>query len=111
MVLAVGLATPASAQERSGMAKRLRKLGRGLANLATSPIELVRTPERVALRDGYVAGLTVGVLQGIWRTLMREGIGAFEVLTFYAAIPRDFAPLIRPEFLLTSEPMVWEEEP
>ena len=104
-VLAAGMAGAARADEEepSRMTLRLRKLGRGAANMATAPVELLRMPELVMREDGYVAGLTVGVVQGVWRTLLREVIGIMEVTTFYAEIPEGFAPLIKPEFLLAYE--------
>ena len=86
----------------------LRKLGRGIANVVTCPIELPRTVEKVALRDGYLAGGTVGILQGAWRTILRGVVGVFEVVTFPAEIPKGFAPLIRPEFAFGHD--VWEPD-
>ena len=77
----------------------LRKLGRGIANLATCPAELVRTPELVGRRDGTLAALTVGIAQGIARTILRGVTGLFEVATFYAEVPKNFGPLMKPEFV------------
>jgi putative exosortase-associated protein (TIGR04073 family) len=53
--------------------------------------------------DGYLAGATVGVFQGAWRTILRGAAGIFEVATFYLEIPKGFEPLIRPEFVLGYE--------
>lgn len=95
---------PAAALEErstSSLDGSLRKLGRGLANIATGPAELLRTPELVGRREGYVAAVTVGVVQGVWRAILREVVGVFEVATFYAEVPDNFEPLIAPEF-------VWE---
>lgn len=94
--------------ESSYVSGSLRKLGRGIANVVTCPIELPRTVEKVALRDGYLAGGTVGILQGAWRTVVRGVVGVFEVATFYAENPKGFAPLIRPEFAFGHD--VWEPE-
>lgn len=94
-----GGVSPVLAQEESSSGNGpLRKLGRGIANIATCPVELLRTADAVGVRDGYIAGLTVGVLQGLWRTVLRGVIGVYEVGTFYAEIPPGYAPLIRPEF-------------
>lgn len=76
-----------------------RKLGRGAANILTCPLELIRTPTLVSRDDGTMAGLTVGLVQGIKQTLVRGVAGVVEVVTFYAAIPKDFAPLVTPEFV------------
>ena len=94
-----GVATPVLAEEVSSQINGpLRKLGRGIANVATCPVEVLRTAESVGLREGYLSGLTVGVLQGAWRTVLRGVIGVFEVATFYEEIPPGYKPLIQPEF-------------
>ena len=77
----------------------LRKLGRGIANVVTCPLELIRVPSIVSRKDGYFAAMTVGILQGAWKTLVRAGAGVFEVVTFYAEIPKGYAPLVIPEFV------------
>ena len=101
MTLLLAIASPVMAQEGpvwSG-GGRLRKLGRGVANIATCPLELLRTPEFVGRKEGYVSAVTIGVLQGLWRTVLRGVVGVFEVVTFYAEIPRDYEPLMHPEFV------------
>jgi putative exosortase-associated protein (TIGR04073 family) len=84
----------------------LRKLGRGIANVFTCPLELLERPQQVARRDGWLAASTVGVLQGAWRTVQRAGTGLFEVGTFYAEIPEGYAPLMEPEFAFGHD--TWE---
>ena len=80
---------------------RLHKLGRGLANIITAPAELVRVPYLVGQRDGYLAGSTVGVTQGLWRTIVREAAGIAETLTCYSGHPDNYAPIVKPEFVWT----------
>ena len=81
---------------------RLHKLGRGLANVVTSPAELIRTPQAIARDEGWSKGLGVGIPYGLWRVVLRAVAGAFEVVTFYAEVPADFKPLIEPEFVFES---------
>ncbi len=76
-----------------------RKLGRGIANIATCPAELIRIPEQVSRRDGYVAGITVGLLQGLWAGLVRGAAGIVEVGTFFVEVPENYGPLVQPEFV------------
>ncbi|MBI4323559.1 MAG: exosortase system-associated protein, TIGR04073 family [Candidatus Omnitrophica bacterium] len=76
-----------------------RKLGRGVANVATAPLELIRVPYLMSQRDGGLAGLSVGMVQGAWAAVVRELAGAVEVTTFLIPLPKDFQPLIRPEFV------------
>ena len=100
--MTLGFAATASADsELTTPGGRLRKLGRGIANIATAPAEIIRTPELVSRRDGYVSAMSVGLVEGTWRTLVRAVTGVFEIATFYVEIPRGFGPLMKPEF-------VWE---
>ena len=77
----------------------LTKLGRGLANVATAPFELIRTPQVMAREQGWGRAIGVGVPYGLWRTVLRAVVGAFEVTTFYAEVPDKYGPLMRPEFV------------
>jgi len=103
--LSFGLMTPAFAedtQEESQLTYAegsMRKLGRGIANIATCPGEILRMTDIVARRDGYLAATSVGLLQGVWRTLLRGGAGVYDTLTFFVEWPDDFRPLILPEFV------------
>lgn len=101
VVAVLGSASAAFAEEgqSSAVDGMLHKLGRGIANIATCPAELIRTPELVGQKDGFLAAVSVGVLQGAWRTILRGVTGVFEVATFYAEIPKDYAPLMKPEFV------------
>ena len=76
-----------------------RKLGRGLANVVTAPLELIRKPFLVGQDDGGLAGMTVGVVQGIGAAVIREGAGLIEVVTFPLPFPNYFQPLVMPEFV------------
>ena len=100
-LLVLSMATQVWAAEASPthMSRSIGKLGRGIANIATCPLELVRTPALVGRQDGSIAAMTVGLLQGVWRTLVRGTAGVFEVVTFYAEIPKDFQPIVKPEFV------------
>ena len=98
------LAAPVGADE--GQASywdgSLRKLGRGIANVVTSPLELIRTPQAETYQHGYVEAMSVGLLHGAWRTIQRGVVGAFEILTFYAEIPHRFEPIMMPEFVFAN---------
>ena len=96
-----GMATPVFANEAppSYMNGALRKLGRGVANVVSCPVELIRTPELLGRRAGYVAALTVGIVQGAWQTIVRGVIVVLEVGTFFVEIPENFDPILKPEFV------------
>lgn len=93
------LTSPLPAEGAAYTDGMLRKLGRGIANVATCPAELIRTPTLLGHREGYVSAMTVGIVQGAWRTLLRGTVGVFEIATFYAEIPEGFRPLMTPEFV------------
>ena len=101
MLLTIGLACPAWADETSGSTAnaRLRKLGRGIANVVTCPLELIRTPTLVGRKDGVFAELTVGVVEGAWQAIVRGVTGIYEIATFYAPVPAGFTPIVKPEFI------------
>jgi len=77
----------------------LRKLGRGVANIITCPFELIRTPELVGRTEGNIAALTKGIAVGAWRTVVRGVVGVVETVTFFVEIPKDFQPILQPEFV------------
>ena len=102
-LLTVGLATPVWAElTPSRTDQALRKLGRGVANIATAPLELLRTPVFVSQREGYLAGVSVGMVQGAWRMIQRAGVGVYEIVSCYAENPPGVEPLMRPEFVWTN---------
>jgi putative exosortase-associated protein (TIGR04073 family) len=77
-----------------------RKLGRGLANtlfgVAEIPIQVQYTLET----QGSGAAATYGVVKGLGRFFMREGVGIYEILTFPIPYPKYYEPIMEPEFLL-----------
>ena len=76
-----------------------RKLGRGVANIATAPLELIRVPSIVNEDEGDIAAVTVGAIQGVGMVVIRALGGAVEVLTFPLPFPNHFEPLVYPEYV------------
>jgi putative exosortase-associated protein (TIGR04073 family) len=71
----------------SGCANTERKFGRGMSNLM-EPVrlgELRRSMEQTALFDGPDAAYTAGFIKGLNRTIVRTGVGVYEIVT--APIP------------------------
>ena len=82
----------------------LHKLGRGVLNFFTGPLEI---PKRMAMvwRDtDPVTGIVVGGIEGFGWFIARSMTGAYDVLTFPIPVPANYAPLMDPEFVL---PEVW----
>jgi putative exosortase-associated protein (TIGR04073 family) len=76
------------------------KFGRGITNLATSPIEI---PKQTVLmtRDLGFPGLLVGPFGGVLMTGYRAIIGVAEIVFFMVPAPGYYDKMIEPEF-------VWE---
>lgn len=75
------------------------KLGRGILNAVTCPVEIPRAIALTSESNGPAYGWTVGLIEGVGRTLIRFGMGLVEVVTFPFDFPKgDKGPLIRPEF-------------
>lgn len=69
----------------------VHKLGRGLANVATGWIEI---PKRVAAgryEENPWTGIGGGLVKGATLTLLRLGLGVYEVLTFPIPYPDNYA--------------------
>ncbi len=101
-VLVLGMAAPLWAAEKSSpsyMEGALHKLGRGVANIVSCPAELIRTPELVGRKEGYVSALSTGLLLGAWQTIVRGLAGVVETVTFFVEIPKGFKPILQPEFV------------
>jgi putative exosortase-associated protein (TIGR04073 family) len=79
----------------------MRKLGRGLANCLTFPIEIPNRISDVNNSDGPMAAITYGLVKGIVMSLFRATVGAYEIITFPIPIPSHYKPIIKdPEFML-----------
>ena len=77
-----------------------RKLGRGVANVALSPVEL---PKNVA--DAYYKHHTLsesvifGIPKGIADMVIRCAAGVYDIVTFPFPIPEDYRPVLMPEYI------------
>lgn len=81
----------------------LRKLGRGLSNCATCPIELPNQISKTNNVDGPMAACTYGVVKGIVMFAFRAVVGVYETATFLIPVPPGYAPILTdPEFMCES---------
>ena len=79
----------------------LRKLGRGICNCFTFPLEILNQISKTNNSDGPMAAATYGVAKGIVMTGYRALVGVYEVATFPIPFPEYYKPiLIDPEFML-----------
>jgi putative exosortase-associated protein (TIGR04073 family) len=87
----------------------VKKLGRGVCNLALGAFEILIQPYEVNKEEGGVSACTYGFLRGIFYFLTREVVGLVEIITFPFSLPgaspsgyKDewgYGPLIQPEWI------------
>lgn len=95
VLFAVNLTTPSFCDTPT------TKLGRGLANMLTFPLEVPEQISRVNNSDGPFAASTVGVLQGLGWAVGRVCVGVYEAATFLVPFPKDYKAILRdPEYFL-----------
>lgn len=77
-----------------------RKLGRGVANAGLGWVEIFKGVQDVHDESGFWAGATWGPIHGTLNAVKRTAAGVYETATFPLAGPRQFEPVIEPEFVL-----------
>lgn len=94
------IALPAVAQEGSVVEKIGKKLGRGIVNVATGWIELPKNIYDTSVEtNNPLMGITYGTLKGIGMTVVRTGAGVYDAVTFLFPMPKDYDPILKPEFV------------
>ena len=70
------------------------KLGRGVANFCLGWTEIpITVNQRYSTSDtgtSFLSGIAVGIFKG----LVRTGVGAYETVTFFLPYPENFAPIL-----------------
>ena len=96
--------------EGSLLNNMVEKLGRGVANVAFGPLELLMKPYDVNNEQGAIASLTYGVIKGVVYTVGREVTGAINIVTFPMPLPGcpedpmdagwGYGPMMRPAWVV-----------
>ena len=76
----------------------LRKLNRGVSNLLFGVVEMPNQITKTTAEHGGAAGVTYGVGKGLVRWIAREVVGVYEIITFPIPVPRQYKPVMQPEF-------------
>ena len=83
----------------------LRKLGRGISNVITCPLEIPNRMGKTYSSSGLYESCTYGLIQGIVMTGFRMGVGLIEVATFLIPSPEKYEPVLSdPEFFISFSP-------
>lgn len=78
-----------------------RKLGRGISNFLTFPLEIPNRIAKTNERSGAYEAATYGIWEGGCMMVLRAAAGVFETLTFPFPIPEHYEPILSdPEFLI-----------
>ena len=115
-MLAVVTAPVAAYDEYDGSGP-LTKLGRGIANVAFGPLELLKQPYDVNRNMGSIPGITYGVLRGVCFTIARVCVGVADIVTFPMPLPGctddpddygwGYGPMMRPAWVMDLEHNPW----
>ena len=76
------------------------KLSRGIANL---PGGLMEIPKNIDLEwkasKNAAVGIFAGTIKGVVMGVARIGSGLWDILTFPAAVPKGYEPLLKPDLV------------
>lgn len=93
-------------RETSDVSKMCTKLGRGIVNVLTGWVEIPKNIAKEWRESDPFTGFVLGTLKGIAWGVGRTFAGVYEVVSFPFPIPRDYKPIMQPEYIL---PSVWGE--
>lgn len=89
----------AQAQEMDSGYTWQNKIGRGIVNIFTCPLEIIRGIDLTSKSDGPQVGWTVGLIKGAAGTVLRVVTGAVDIVTFPFNFPDpEKGPLMDPEY-------------
>jgi putative exosortase-associated protein (TIGR04073 family) len=72
------------------------KLGRGVADIVTSPLEFLVSYSVLAERGNPIVTVVGGTLHGAVMTVTRILAGVYEIVTFPFPLPANYAPIMEP---------------
>lgn len=83
VMVCLALTTNAFALNTERIDNSMYKLGRGMTNTAFCFLEGGRSLEAAVGEHGYLGGAAVGACEGVEKSLVRLGVGLFDILTFW----------------------------
>ena len=94
-----------SATTKSTVLNPAEKLNRGIVNIITAPIEIAKQIDlswkQSAQKSKYAStGIFSGFVKGLVYTVGRTGSGIWDILSFPFKTPDNYAPLMKPDFVL-----------
>jgi len=98
-LLAFAGSVPAHAAALESSGTPLRKLQRGFLNIALSPLEVVHALDKEKMKDDFIPSWVTGLGRGGLFMTGRALSGAYELVTFPIPFPRNYEPVVEPEFV------------
>ena len=92
LVCVLAFASPAGAQSAG------HKFGRGLADITTGVLEVPGNAMVETEKHGAAAGVPIGLAKGLGKTVSRELVGVYEVVSAPFPVPKGYRPPMEPEF-------------
>jgi|CXWL01.1.fsa_nt_gi putative exosortase-associated protein (TIGR04073 family) len=88
---------------------KTQKLGRGIANIVTAPLEIPKEIRAHWIKGSektphILAWIFCGAVKGTFMAAARIGSGAWDVVTFPAEIPEEYEPLLKPDYVFDQWP-------
>lgn len=80
------------------------KLTRGVANVLSGLIEVPLTiGEEWKASNNALVGIVAGTFKGLAWAVCRTGSGIYDILTFPIAVPENYQPLFKPDYVWRTE--------
>lgn len=95
VLMALNVASTSYAQSMAS------KLNRGLINIVTGWFEAPKNMSVGISKHDYVSAFFIGLPKGCWTTIVRTSTGIYDTLTCSFPVPKDYKPLLEPEFAFT----------
>jgi len=85
-----------------------QKFGRGVANIVTAPVEIAKQVDQEWKKSSENKkntgiGVVKGFVKGLAFTVGRFSSGLWDVVTFPFQTPKDYEPLMKPDYVLQKE--------
>jgi putative exosortase-associated protein (TIGR04073 family) len=80
--------------------KMTKKLFRGVHNVVLGWVEVPKNIIVEGVKTDPFTGAIVGTVLGAVKTVERTGVGAIEILTFWHEWPKEYGPIVEPEYVL-----------
>lgn len=93
-------------REHSEAGKMVHKFSRGVMNVLTGWLEVPYNIAETWKKTDPFTGFVVGGIKGIFWGWGRTCTGVYDIVTFPFPVPKDYQPLMEPEYIL---PEIWGE--